>query len=150
MGERVAAVLRQPRVQLPRAGHVQGGRGDLRGKDRRYPGPDPGIVANQSNWHDPVLVTKQSSTTFSDKEQIWADNAESSPFFGNDYLCLASFRSNSQGNAAPQPLVVATSRDGGTTWTNKQVTPASNNPFNPKQGFGRSGCTVRTDSHGVV
>ena len=110
----------------------------------------PAIVNNQTNWHDPVLVTKQSSTTFSDKEQIWADNAESSPFFGNAYLCLASFRSNSQGNAAPQPLVVATSRDGGNTWTNKQVTSASNNPFNPKQGFGRSGCTVRTDSHGVV
>jgi len=30
------------------------------------------------------------------------------------------------------------------------VTSASNNPFNPKQGFGRSGCTVRSDSHGVV
>jgi hypothetical protein len=114
------------------------------------PALTPAIVANASNWHDPVLVTKQSSTTFSDKEQIWADNAESSPFFGNAYLCLASFRSNSQGNAAPQPLVVATSRDGGNTWTNKQVTSASNNPFNPKQGFGRSGCTVRTDSHGVV
>src|SRR5260370_29967431 len=36
------------------------------------------------------------------------------------------------------------------TWTQKQVTTASNNPFNTKQGFGRSGCTVRTDSHGVV
>jgi hypothetical protein len=46
--------------------------------------------------------------------------------------------------------VVATSRDGGATWTNKQVTPASNNPFNPKQGFGRSGCTVRTDADGTV
>ena len=101
-------------------------------------------------WEDPVIVTKQSSTTFSDKEQIWADNAASSPFFGRVYLCLASFRSNSQGNALPQPLVVATSTDGGGTWTNKQVTSASNNPFNPKQGFGRSGCTVRTDSDGVV
>ena len=50
----------------------------------------------------------------------------------------------------PQPLLVATSTDGGDTWTNKQVTSASNNPFNTKQGFGRSGCTVRTDSHGVV
>jgi hypothetical protein len=107
-------------------------------------------AGTQSAWKAPVLVTKQSATTFSDKEQIWADNVESSPFFGNAYLCLASFRSNSKGNAAPQPLVVATSRDGGTTWTNKQVTPASNNPFNEKQGFGRSGCTVRTDSHGVV
>jgi len=101
-------------------------------------------------WMSPVLVSKQSSTTFSDKEQIWADNAASSPFFGNVYICLASFRSLSGGLASPQPLVVATSTDGGTTWTQKQVTSASNNPFNTKQGFGRSGCTVRTDSHGVV
>jgi len=98
----------------------------------------------------PVLVSKQSSTTFSDKPQIWADNAASSPFFGNAYLCWASFRSLSHGMASPQPLVVASSTDGGTTWTQKQVTTASNNPFNTTQGFGRSGCTVRTDSHGVV
>ena len=105
---------------------------------------------NANAWMASVLVSMQSSTTFSDKEQIWADNAASSPFFGNVYLCWASFRSLSRGNASPQPLVVATSTDGGTTWAQKQVTPASNNPFNIKQGFGRSGCTVRTDSHGVV
>lgn len=105
---------------------------------------------NENAWMDPVIVTQQSATTFSDKEQVWADNAESSPFFGNAYICLASFRSNSHGNAAPQPLLVATSTDGGATWTQKQVTSASNNPFNTQQGFGRSGCSVRTDSHGVV
>lgn len=110
-----------------------------------------GAAANNANaWFAPVIVSKQSSATFSDKEQIWADNAASSPFFGNVYVCWASFISNSQGNALPQPLIVAASRDGGSTWTQKQVTSASNNPFNTKQGFGRSGCTVRTDSHGVV
>jgi hypothetical protein len=101
-------------------------------------------------WQAPVIVSKQSSTTFSDKEQVWADNAASSPFFGHAYVCLASFRSLSGGMASPQPLIVATSTNGGSTWTQKQVTSASNNPFNTKQGFGRSGCTVRTDSHGVV
>jgi hypothetical protein len=114
------------------------------------PALTPAIVAEKANWKPPVLITKQSSTTFSDKEQIWADNAASSPFFGHVYACIATFRSNSQGNGSPQPLVVSTSTDGGDSWTQKQVTSASNNPFNSKQGFGRSGCTVRTDSHGVV
>lgn len=107
-------------------------------------------AGNNSAWMAPVIVTRQSQTTFSDKDQIWADNAASSPYFGNVYICVASFRSLSRGYAAPQPLVVATSTDGGSTWTQKQVTAASNNPFNPVQGFGRSGCTIRTDSNGVV
>ncbi len=107
-------------------------------------------AGDKNAWMAPVLVSKQSSTTFSDKEQIWADNAASSPYFGNVYICNASFRSDSHGNASPQPLMAATSTDGGNTWAVRQVTSASNNPFNTKKGFGRSGCTVRTDSHGVV
>ena len=107
-------------------------------------------AGDASAWMDPVVASKQSSTTFSDKEQIWADNAASSPFFGNVYICWASYRSQELGQVAPAPLMAATSTDGGSTWVTKQVTNASNTPFNSKQGFGRSGCTVRTDSHGVV
>jgi hypothetical protein len=107
-------------------------------------------AGNNSAWMSPVIVTKQSATTFSDKEQIGVDDASSSPFFGHVYVCNASFRSDSHGLALPQPLIVGTSTDGGSTWTLNQVTPASNNPFNTNQGFGRSGCTVRTDSNGVV
>jgi hypothetical protein len=107
-------------------------------------------AGDASAWTDPLIISKQSATTFSDKEQIWADNASSSPFFGNVYVCNASFRSNSRGNAVPAPLVMATSTDGGDTWRNQQVTPAENNPFNPVHGFGASGCAIRTDSQGVV
>src|SRR5205823_4198335 len=98
-----------------------------------------------SAWMDPVIASKQSAITFSDKDQIWADNAATSPFFGYVYVCAVSARA---GFAAP--LVVARSTDGGDTWTQKQLTNASGNPFNPVQGVGRSGCTVRTDSNGVV
>jgi hypothetical protein len=107
-------------------------------------GLTPAVVANQANWSAPVIASKQNSALFSDKEQIWADNSESSPYFGNAYVCFAAF----QGNGA-QPLKVLTSDDGGSSWTSRQVTSAANNP-NSQQGFGRSGCTVRTDSEGVV
>ena len=103
-------------------------------------------VANQANWQAPVIVSRQNSALFADKEQVWADNAESSPFFGNTYVCYAAFRGVP---GRSQPLSVATSTDGGDTWTEHQITPATNNVNSPN-GFGRSGCTIRTDSHGVA
>ncbi len=103
-------------------------------------------ASDASAWLAPVIVSKQSSTTFSDKEQIWADNASSSPFFGNVYVCNAAFRSQEKGHAVPAPLMVATSTDGGSTWRQTQVSPSVNNSNFP----GRSGCTIRTDSSGVV
>jgi hypothetical protein len=95
----------------------------------------------------PVVVSRQSTTTFSDKEQIWADNASSSPFFGNVYLCWASFRGQEKSpNAAPAPLIVAVSHDGGETWRQHQVSAAANNSQrNPVDG-----CTIRTDSRGAA
>jgi len=103
-------------------------------------------AGSNTAWMAPVLISKQSSTTFSDKEQVWADNASSSRFFGNAYVCWASFRSNSHGNAFPTPLTVARSSDGGATWTTNQVGPASDNGVNQQA----DGCTIRTDSTGNV
>jgi hypothetical protein len=103
-------------------------------------------AGDASAWSQPSIISKQSSTTFSDKEQVWADNAESSPYFGNVYVCWASFRSNSHGNALPTPLIVARSTDGGETWTVKQISPATDNGIAAQP----DGCTVRTDSSGNV
>ena len=96
----------------------------------RTDNPQAAAAGNASAWMDPVVISKQSSTTFSDKSQIWADNAQTSPFFGSVYVCWASFRSNSQGKALPTPLIVARSTDGGSTWVQKQVGPATDNGIN--------------------
>ncbi len=106
-------------------------------------------AGSNAAWSAPVIASQQNGSKFSDKEQIWADNAESSPFFGNAYVCYAAFRGNGRGGGTNQPLDVITSTDGGSTWTDRQVTTAANN-IHTTNGFGRSGCTVRTDSHGVV
>jgi hypothetical protein len=101
-------------------------------------------AGNNAAWMDPVLVSKQSSTTFSDKEQVWADNAQSSPYFGTVYACWASFVGQEKGNAAPAPLQAAVSHDGGQTWTVRPISAAADNAQrNPADG-----CTIRTDSKG--
>jgi hypothetical protein len=105
----------------------------------------PGAIAGRNSaWSAPVIASRQNGGLFSDKEQIWADNAESSPYYGNVYVCFAAF----QGGGA-QPLKALVSRNGGASWTSHQLTPAANNTHG-RNGFGRSGCTVRTDSHGGV
>jgi len=101
-------------------------------------------VADQSNWSKPYFVPANIATTASlDKEQVWADNAASSPFFGNVYVCYDDFHSNSHGNNFPLFPSVAVSTDGGLTWKAHHVAP-------PASAKTLDGCTVRTDSHGNV
>jgi hypothetical protein len=105
-----------------------------------------GGTAGKSAWMPPVIVTKQNGALFSDKEQIWADNAASSPFFGNVYVTNTAFRGAVSSGFSNQPIMVSVSSDGGNTWTTKKVTSAATNL---PHGY-KTGCTIRTDSSGVV
>lgn len=107
----------------------------------------PERIADQANWSRPYFVDPHTAAAaFMHKEAIWADNAASSPHFGNVYTCFTDQHSRSRGAATALFPNVATSTDGGVTWKARPVGPAV---FNAEQG-GRFGCTVRTDSNGVV
>jgi hypothetical protein len=97
-------------------------------------------------WMPPVIVSRQNSALFSDHEQVSADNAASSPFFGNVYVCFAAFRGQEKSpNTLPNAIKVARSTDGGDTWKETQVSAGVNNAL-----LGKQDCGIRTDSQGIV
>ncbi|TML51753.1 MAG: exo-alpha-sialidase [Actinobacteria bacterium] len=96
-------------------------------------------------WMAPVIASRQNAALFSDHEMVSVDDAASSPFFGNVYVCNAAFRSQEIGGF-PEPIVLNASSDGGNTWRTTQLSPAVDNNHNG----GRQDCAVNTDSSGTL
>jgi len=106
----------------------------------------------KDDWKQPAIITAGGSAAgFADKEQVWADNASSSPFFGNAYVCFGDYVGGPSAGSAAVREILARSTDGGDTWQSQVVqknTAASSGKFSIISGS--SGCTVRTDSSGNV
>jgi hypothetical protein len=104
-------------------------------------------------WRRPVTITgSASAAAFADKEQIWADNAATSTFFGNVYVCFARYVGGPSVGSAAHTLDVARSSDGGDSWSKVTVVniPGSSSGLPFFLLSGASGCTIRTDSSGTV
>ncbi len=102
---------------------------------------------NAGAWSNPAIVTsrRQSATTFSDKEAIWADDAATSSHFGTVYACYTLFKS--QQDTGPEQIAVSHSTNGGDTWSRPTTLSSA---FDNPQHTGRQGCSIRTDSNGTV
>src|SRR5215207_5213479 len=117
----------------------------------RLDNPTAERVAQKSSWMRPSVVIQRAGTfALEDKEQIWADNAASSPFFGRVYTCNVEFRAQTGGAGSPAPVMVASSADGGSTWTQRKIHGNAGAGGSFLKYGSMSGCTIRTDSHGVV
>ncbi len=112
-----------------------------------FDNPSAANYQDQSKWSAPSFVPAHLAPAAGlDKEQVWADNASSSDFFGNAYVCYSNFNSFSRGHNFALFPMVAVSTDGGQTWIAHHVAP----PVTAVPHGFRQGCTVRTDSHGNV
>ena len=97
-----------------------------------------------ASWYDPVIAARSHGNVFNDKESLWVDRNENSPFFGRVYATYTEFRSISE---TAEPVILVYSADGGLTWSKQnQLSSAYNNA---SRG-GRQGSVVRTGPNGAV
>ncbi|WP_369045481.1 hypothetical protein [Sinomonas sp. P10A9] len=108
------------------------------------------LAGKNSAWSSPAIASgRLNPVVFNDKNNMWADNAASSHYFGRVYASWTSFRAanNTHSPSEPEPIMAAYSDDGGVTWSNPvQVSSAHDNAHNG----GRQGSMIRTDSKGNV
>ncbi len=99
-------------------------------------------AGDQGAWKAPVIASHPlGKNVFSDKENVWADNAAASPFFGNVYTCW------DKDLPTTQAVVFSRSTDGGATWSRNLAL----SPFVTGTALtGVIGCQIHTDSRGVV
>jgi hypothetical protein len=112
-----------------------------------------GGAGGKAAWKPPVVIPgSTSAAAFADKEQVWADNAASSRFFGNAYVCFARYVGGPSAGSNAHTLDVASSSDGGDSWSKVTVVsiPGSSSGLPFFLFSGASGCTIRTDSSGTV
>jgi hypothetical protein len=113
----------------------------------------PAMASNDKQaWMPPVLLASSSAAAFADKEQVWADNASSSPHFGNAYVCFGNYRGGPSTGSNSHTLEVARSTDGGNQWSRVTVASIPGSASGTQFGAlsGASGCTIRTASDGTV
>ncbi len=98
---------------------------------------------NGATWSAPVVgTTKTGSVDFNDKNWVSVDASPASRYFGTVYLSWTEFRSATATGNGNEPVMVATSTNGGESFgAPKQLSPAGNNGT----GNGRQGSASTSD-----
>ncbi len=99
-------------------------------------------------WSAPVVATtRTNSAQFNDKNWITVDHTSTSPYFGRVYVSWTAFRSATARGYGNEPVMVATSTNGGVSFgAPKQLSPAGNNGT----GNGRQGTSSTVGPDGTA